>query len=185
MSGRDTTAPLPQAIYCIWHNRLALSIQAYLKFARPNTESNGLAVMVSASRDGALLARVLERFGVQPIRGSTSRRGPQALLELVGWAERGFDLGITPDGPRGPCYEIQEGVIWLGQLTGLPIYPFSYDVGWAIRAGSWDRFIIPLPFSVCTIRLGKPLRIPRETTQEMVDHYRAVLKAEMMRLGRE
>jgi len=76
--------------------------------------------MVSASKDGGLLARVLEQYGVQPVRGSTSRRGRQALLELTTWAERGYDLAITPDGPRGPCYVIQEGVTSLAQLTGLP-----------------------------------------------------------------
>jgi lysophospholipid acyltransferase (LPLAT)-like uncharacterized protein len=66
-------------------------------------------------------------FGVQPVRGSTSRRGPQALLELTTWAERGYDLTITPDGPRGPCYQVQEGVMSLAQVTGLPMVPVAFN----------------------------------------------------------
>ena len=105
--------------------------------------------IVSASRDGAFLTGILEYFKVQPVRGSSSRRGPQALLELTTWAERGYDLAITPDGPRGPRYVVQDGVISLAQLTGLPIVPVSYYVNWKIRVKSWDRFQIPLPFSLC------------------------------------
>ena len=82
-----------------------------------------MAALVSASKDGGFLSGILELFGVQPVRGSSSRRGPQALLELTTWAERGHDLTITPDGPRGPCYQVQDGVMSLAQLTGLPIVP--------------------------------------------------------------
>jgi lysophospholipid acyltransferase (LPLAT)-like uncharacterized protein len=112
-------------IFAIWHNRLALSLSTYNRYVRRRDPSRRMAAMVSASRDGGMLARVLELFEVQPVRGSTSRRGPQALRELTGWAERGYDLAITPDGPRGPCYQVQEGVISLAQLTGLPIVPAS------------------------------------------------------------
>src|SRR5260221_11537238 len=125
-----------------------------------------MAAMVSASKDGGFLAGVLECFKVQPVRGSASRRGPQALLELTTWAERGFDLAITPDGPRGPCYEVQDGVMSLAQITGLPIIPFSCYIRWKLRVKSWDKFQIPLPFSRCEMRMGKQVRIPREATDE-------------------
>ena len=121
--------------------------------------------MVSASRDGGLLARVLEYFGVEPVRGSSSRRGPQALRELVSWSERGYDLAITPDGPRGPCYEVQEGVISAAQLTRLPIVPVSYQLNWKIRPKSWDRFQVPLPFARCRVRIGEVLRVPRDASE--------------------
>jgi len=111
------------AIYCIWHNRLALSMKLYFAFGIKRHQTAGLAGLVSASRDGAFLAAVLERFGVQPVRGSSSRRGAQALLELTTWAERGYDLAITPDGPRGPRYVVQDGAMALAQITGLPIVP--------------------------------------------------------------
>jgi lysophospholipid acyltransferase (LPLAT)-like uncharacterized protein len=125
-----------------------------------------MAAMVSASRDGGFLAGILERFKVQPVRGSSSRRGPQALLELTSWAERGYDLAITPDGPRGPCYVVQDGVMALAQLTGLPIIPFSYNARWKVRSKSWDRFILPLPFSRCEMNTAPPIFIPREATDE-------------------
>jgi lysophospholipid acyltransferase (LPLAT)-like uncharacterized protein len=106
--------PVTPAIFCVWHNRLALTMAAYYRYVRKLSRTAGLAVMVSASKDGALLSAIFERFGVQPVRGSSSRRGPQALLELTTWAERGYHLAITPDGPRGPCYVVQQGVMsWL------------------------------------------------------------------------
>ena len=80
-----------------------------------------MAALVSASGDGGLLARVLELFRVQPVRGSSSRRGPQALRELTTWARRGFDLAITPDGPRGPCYVVDEGVIAAARELSLTV----------------------------------------------------------------
>ena len=157
------TSPGP-AIFCAWHNRLALSMIAYYQYLKPRTRSHGLAAMVSASKDGGLLAAILERFQVQPVRGSSSRRGRQALLELTTWAERGYDLAITPDGPRGPCYVVQDGVTSLAQLTGLPIIPVSYHLGWKIRPKSWDRFQIPLPFARCEMFFGKPIRVPRQAS---------------------
>ena len=95
---------------------------------------------------------------------SSSRRGRQALLELTTWSERGYDLAITPDGPRGPCYEVQAGVMSLAQITGRPIIPFSYHLQWKLRPRTWDRFQIPLPFSRCEMILEKALDVPRETS---------------------
>ncbi len=154
------------AIYCVWHNRLALCLPAYFSYARPRTRTAGMAALVSASKDGGFLAAILECFGVQPVRGSSSRRGPQALLELTTWGERGYDLAITPDGPRGPCYVVQEGIMSLAQVTGLPILPFSYNLPWKIRLQSWDRFQVPIPFSVCEMRIGAPLQVPRDISAE-------------------
>jgi lysophospholipid acyltransferase (LPLAT)-like uncharacterized protein len=164
------------AIYCVWHNRLALCLPVYQRYARKFVRTPGMAAMVSASKDGALLAAILERFKVQPVRGSSSRRGPQALLELTTWAERGYDLAITPDGPRGPRYEVQQGIISLGQITGLPIVPVSYPLPWKIVAGSWDRFQIPLPFSRCDIIFQKAIRVPRGASEAEMEVLRVQLE---------
>ncbi len=137
---------------------------AYFGYIKKRNRTPGLAAMVSASRDGAFLAAILECFNVQPVRGSSSRRGRQALLELTTWAERGYDLAITPDGPRGPRYVVQDGVTSLAQLTGFPIVPVSYRLGWKIRAKSWDGFQVPLPFSRCEMIYEKPIRVPREAS---------------------
>ena len=187
---RDRSGLLPgdrtkTVIFCTWHNRLALAPISYHRYVKYNVPTRNLAAMVSASRDGGLLARVLENFGIQPVRGSSSRRGPQALLELTKWAERGYDLAITPDGPRGPCYTIQEGVTALAQLTGLPIVPVTYHLNWKIRFNSWDRFQLPLPFARCTVDIGEPLRIAREASETEREQFRQQLENEMKSLTRD
>jgi hypothetical protein len=173
------------AIYCLWHNRLSLCMEAYLEHTKRRSRGRGLAALISASKDGAFLAAILERFGVQPVRGSTSRRGPQALLELTSWAERGYDLAITPDGPRGPCYVVQEGVMSLAQLTGLPIVTFGFYAHRKIRLKSWDRFQIPLPFSRCDLSLGKPIYVPREATDAQREEIRANLQQMLSSISRD
>jgi len=172
-------------IYCIWHNRLALCMKLYFTLGRKNANTPGMAAIVSASKDGAFLAAVLERFGVQPVRGSSSRRGPQALLELTTWAEKGYDLAITPDGPRGPRYVVQEGAMSLAQITGLPIVPVSYSLKHKILLKSWDRFQIPVPFALCEVNGGRVFRIPREATDAERETLRQQLEAELRAISKD
>lgn len=168
-------------IFVIWHNRLALSVMLYHRFVLSPQPARHMAGLVSASRDGGLLARVLEHFQVQPVRGSSSRRGAQAILEMTSWAERGYDLAITPDGPRGPRYSVQAGAIAAAQLTGLQLVPVSFEVPWKIQLKSWDRFQIPVPGSRCVVRLHQPLSVPRE----LGDEHREALRVEVERRMKE
>jgi lysophospholipid acyltransferase (LPLAT)-like uncharacterized protein len=161
----QSDSPQP-VIFCVWHNRLALSMWINRGWVCKRQPGRRLAALVSASKDGALLAAVLERFGVQPVRGSSSRRGAQALLELTTWAERGYDLAITPDGPRGPRYRVQAGAISLAQLTGLPIVPVTYNANRKLALKSWDKFQIPLPFTSCIIIFNKPITVPAGASDE-------------------
>lgn len=184
-SGFFEKGPPGPAIYCVWHNRLALSMTIYYGYLRQRTQTSGLAALVSASKDGGFLAAILECFKVQPVRGSSSRRGPQALLELTTWAERGYDLAITPDGPRGPKYVVQPGIMSLAQVTGLPIVPVSYSVKWKLRVNSWDQFQIPLPFGRCEIAFEKPVRIPREATDEEREKLRLGLERTLQEMARD
>jgi lysophospholipid acyltransferase (LPLAT)-like uncharacterized protein len=176
-SGFFRSVPAERLIFAIWHNRLALSLMIYRRYVGKRAPERRLAAMVSASRDGGLLTRILELFGVRPVRGSSSRRGPQALREMLSCAEAGFDLAITPDGPRGPCYQVQDGVLSAAQLTGMPVVPVSYHLTWKIRPRSWDRFQIPLPFTRCIVHLGKAIHVPRDAT----DAEREMLRAELER----
>lgn len=166
VNSRRGPAELPEepVIFALWHNRLGLCMKVYESFVRPDRQEDHLAALISASKDGAFLAAILQQFGVQPVRGSSSRRGAQALLELTSWAKRGYDLAVTPDGPRGPRYLVQEGVMTLAQVSGLPIVPYSCRLGWKLVVKSWDRFEIPLPFSRCEMTFGDPIRVPREAT---------------------
>jgi lysophospholipid acyltransferase (LPLAT)-like uncharacterized protein len=160
-------------IFCLWHNRLAISMIVHRRHPRK------LAALVSASRDGALLAAVLGRFGVEQIRGSSSRRGPQALLEMTSHAERGYDLAVTPDGPKGPRYVVQRGVIALAQVTGLPIIPVTCNTQPKLCLKSWDRFQIPLPFSRCELILNEPIFVPREVDEAGREEHRSRLQARL------
>ena len=178
-SGQLKGAPTGKIIFSIWHNRLALSLMMYRRYVVRFAPERRMAAMVSASRDGGLLARVLEHFSVEPVRGSSSRRGPQALREMISWAERGYDLALTPDGPRGPCYQVQDGVVSTAQLTDLPIIPVSYHLNWKFRPKSWDRFQVPLPFARCRIRIGDIMRVPREATESERETLRQRLEETM------
>jgi lysophospholipid acyltransferase (LPLAT)-like uncharacterized protein len=179
---RKDTGPV---IFCFWHNRLALCVELYYRFRRQQVASPGVAGLVSASKDGALLSAIFERFGVQPVRGSSSRRGAQALRELTTWAEQGYDLAITPDGPRGPRYVLAEGAPGLAQITGLMILPVSYHLKWKIQLGSWDRFQIPLPFSPCELVLGKTFVVPSDISDEDREKLRQQLEAELRAITRD
>lgn len=129
-----------------------------------------------------MLSRVLELFNVLPIRGSSSRRGAQAVRELVTAAGEGFDLAITPDGPRGPRYKVQEGVILAAQLTGLPLLPVSYRLGWKVTLKSWDRFQIPLPFSTVEVFLAEPIRPTRDGGVEVREQWRRELEERLKQM---
>ena len=166
-------------IFCIWHNRLALCLEVHRRYQAKLGRAGRIAAMVSASKDGGLLSRVLEHWRVQPVRGSTSRRGRQALLELTTWAERGYDVAITPDGPRGPCYQVQDGVTSLAQLTGLAIAPVALNLTRKIQLRSWDRFQIPLPFSKCVVQLCPLVRVPREASDQERAAAKQILEEEL------
>ena len=177
----DTLAAIGyrQVIFSLWHNRLLLAPPSYRKFFLARQPHRRLAALVSASNDGAILARVMVHHGIQPVQGSSSRRGAQALRELTSWAKRGYDFAITPDGPRGPRYEVQPGAVMLAQITGLPIVPASATVEWKKEFSSWDAFKLPLPFSRCQIRIGEMVRVPRGANEIEREAARRALQERM------
>lgn len=130
-------------IVVFWHNRLFISADLRRRF-RPFGKMNGL---VSPSKDGAWLAAFFGFMGIGTVRGSTSRRGGQAMLEIYHKLSRGEDVAITPDGPRGPRYKFNPGAALIAQKTHCPIALVGSEYHCAIRLKSWDGFIIPLPFS--------------------------------------
>ncbi|HVM51011.1 MAG TPA: lysophospholipid acyltransferase family protein [Candidatus Acidoferrum sp.] len=158
-SGLAESRHAQPVIFCLWHNRLASAMMMHRRHPVK------VAALVSASKDGALLAAVLGRFRVEPVRGSTSRRGPQALLELTTRVGQGYNIVITPDGPKGPRYVVQPGVIALAQVTGLAIIPVTSNVQRKLCLKSWDSFQIPLPFSRCDLVFNEPIRVPREADE--------------------
>ena len=146
--------PEGQMIWVFWHNRIFVVPVAYRKYLK----SRSGAVLTSASNDGAIIAATVKCFGADAVRGSTSRRGVAALLGLVEWVKGGFDVAITPDGPRGPRYRLAPGLIKLAQTTGASILPIriEYSSFWSFR--SWDKFRVPKPFSRVTV-IFEPLEM--------------------------
>lgn len=153
-------------LFALWHNHLALSMCCWRNYVHPHRPRSSLAALISASKDGGILATVLERYRVVPVRGSSSRRGRQALLESARLVERGHDLAITPDGPRGPLHQVQPGIIALAQLTGRPIVPTGVRIDRKWRLKSWDRFQIPWPGTKCVVVFHPPIRVSRDATVE-------------------
>jgi lysophospholipid acyltransferase (LPLAT)-like uncharacterized protein len=183
--GIFSNVPKEKLIFSIWHNRLVLALILYRRYIARRDPSRRMAAMVSASKDGGMLTRVLELFKVQPVRGSSSRRGAQALREMAAWGERGLDLAITPDGPRGPRYVVQHGAIATAQLTGLAIIPVSYRVRWKFQLKTWDRFQIPLPFCLCEITTAPAIRVPREASAAEYEALRKKLEDDLRRITRD
>jgi lysophospholipid acyltransferase (LPLAT)-like uncharacterized protein len=136
-------------IVAAWHNRILLLPVCFARFRN----GQNLVVLTSASRDGEILTAIVRRFGIGAVRGSSSRRGALALRELTEVLAGGSDVIITPDGPRGPCYVLGPGLVYLAQKTGLPLMRVSVDYARYWELKSWDRFRVPKPFSKVEITL--------------------------------
>jgi lysophospholipid acyltransferase (LPLAT)-like uncharacterized protein len=119
----------------------------------------GIVVMISENFDGEWIARIIERFGYGTSRGSTSRGGRRALLQLKRHMEQGRPAGFAVDGPRGPARTVQPGVVWLAKLTGNPVVPFHMEASSYWSLNSWDRTQVPKPFSTVAVAVGMPIDV--------------------------
>ena len=170
--------PNERYIGALWHNRLLLLpfvIRRYLPQRRG-------AALISASRDGALLADLVERFGFDVVRGSSSRKGASAIRQLAEVIAVGRDVVITPDGPRGPAYELGQGIIYLAQQSGAEVVPINFEYSSCWRVSSWDRFIVPKPFSKVRVIFGPPHRVVSTVGGEEFERERLRLQEAMMQL---
>jgi len=147
----DRAAPLAMVL---WHNRLFLSAEIFRRYR----QGRPVYALVSASKDGAWLEAFFGIAGLRTVRGSSSKLGREAALLLVGVLRRGGDIGITPDGPRGPCYEFKAGGLVVARRAKSPILLLGgvFDSAWQLN--SWDRFFIPKPFS--RVRVTGRLLLP-------------------------
>jgi hypothetical protein len=165
-------------ICAAWHSRLLLL--NYL-----SKKSEGTA-MVSASEDGEFVARILQRQGHEAIRGSTTRGGIKALSSLIKKLKEKQRPGfIIPDGPQGPRFKVKLGIIILARETGYPILPFSYSAKRMKVFASWDRFILPYPFTKCLGIYGNPFFVPKDAGKDDLMRYRNLLEKELGRLTKE
>lgn len=149
-------------IYATWHSRLIFLAAYYYRY-RHRLKKAPLAVIVSQSRDGEYIARVLEGIGILPVRGSSSGGGSRAFSQLLALGkDGGYDLAVTPDGPRGPREVVKPGIIELAHKSGLTIIPVSYSSRWKKIFRSWDRFLLPFPFTKIILIFGAPLNVTVE-----------------------
>ena len=148
-------------IVCFWHNRIAFA--TYHLGRELVRKKHPVNVMISRSRDGELISRVVAAWGGGSTRGSSSSGGSGALRKLARSLAVGPMAAVTtPDGPRGPVYRAQPGTVLLAQLSGAPIYPVSYSAEKMWRMRSWDGFMIPKPFSRFSVAVGEPQWVPRD-----------------------
>jgi len=156
-------------IWIFWHNCLIAAPLNKVKFSG-KVPSSALA---SASKDGAVIESVVASFDTKTVRGSSSRRGVAALIALKKALKAGDHLFITPDGPRGPRYHLEPGVVKLAQSSGVPIIPvrFTHSSSWRVK--SWDRFHIPKPFSKVTVHLEEMIEVPKKLDENNFEYYRS------------
>jgi len=152
-------------IGAFWHNRLMM-----MPFIWPR--SVPIHMMISSHGDGRLISKVIQRLGIETVEGSSSRGAVQALKGVIDRMKAGGCVAITPDGPRGPRMRAAAGVVAAARLAGAPILPVSLSVRHRKVLGSWDRFIVALPFGRGAFVVGDPIRVPREASAAELEAYR-------------
>ncbi|MGE9270585.1 MAG: lysophospholipid acyltransferase family protein [Verrucomicrobiales bacterium] len=157
-------------LFALWHNRIFVVPAAWRRLTRGKRET---VVLTSASHDGAMLARAVGVFGIGSVRGSSSRRGVAALVALRKAVKEGKDCCLTPDGPRGPRYVLQPGLIKLAETSGAPILPIHVELSSAWSLRSWDRFQLPKPFSRVTVIFDEVLAVPSGLSEDAFAHWRS------------
>ncbi len=165
-------------IGALWHNRLLIFPFVLRRFF---SNRRG-AALISASRDGDLLTDAIKRFGFDVVRGSSSRLGASAILQLTNILASGGDAVITPDGPRGPAYELGPGIVFLAQKSGAAVLPVNMEYSSCWRLKSWDQFIVPRPFAKVRVLIGQPHRVRSTMTGEEFETERLRLQNAMMSL---
>lgn len=174
-AGVRTQDPAHPLLWVFWHNRVFTVPVIYRKFLRRRRG----AVLTSPSGDGEILSLTMKRFGVDSVRGSSNKRAGAAMKEMVDRlrAARRYDIAITPDGPRGPVYRLQPGVVKVAQLTGVPVFPIHVRYEKCFTLKTWDRFMIPKPFSRVHVVLDAFRTIPATEGAEAFEVERLRLEA--------
>ena len=157
------------AIYCFWHGRLLMQ-----PFIVPRGRL--MRVLISQHRDGEIITQIIKRFGVKTARGSRGKATTAALRDMQAYVQHGDNLGITPDGPRGPRHEAAMGAVWLAKTTGLPIIPVTMSASKAKIFSSWDRFLLPKPFGRLYYQVAAPLYVSTDADDTAMEQARSQLQ---------
>jgi lysophospholipid acyltransferase (LPLAT)-like uncharacterized protein len=163
-------------IYTCWHDRVFLATYFFRR--------RRIVVMTSQSFDGEYIARFIQRFGFGATRGSSTRGGVGALVEMVRLVRAGCPAGFLIDGPRGPRHEAKMGAVLLAKKTGQPVLPFSVNAARFWEVKSWDRFQIPKPFTRAFVRLAPPIYVPSDADDDALAAKRDELQRTLDELSR-
>src|SRR5262245_64356716 len=161
-------------ILCFWHSRFLLMPYSY-----PGPR---IVVLSSLHRDAEALVRILRKFGIEQARGSSTRGGMAGMRQILRKVEDGCDVGLTPDGPKGPRRRVQPGVVAVARFTGLPIIPVGFSAAPARRLKTWDRTLVPKFWSKGLFVYGDPIRVPRDADEAVQEERRADLEAALDRV---
>jgi lysophospholipid acyltransferase (LPLAT)-like uncharacterized protein len=164
-------------IYAFKHSQLLEHIYFY--------RHTKMASLASLSKDGEIAAVIAEAFGITMLRGSSSRGGAGALMGLKTLSEQGFDIALTVDGPRGPLGTVNSGVIYLAKLTGVEIVPSCFACDRGIRLRTWDKFLIPKPFSRGLFNFGKPIKVPSDIQESGISGIKDMIRMDLDRINNE
>jgi hypothetical protein len=166
-----------QPILALWHGRI-LAATLYFR-------DRGVVAMTSENFDGEWVARLMRRFGYRAARGSTSRGGAKALVQLRREMAEGHPAAFTVDGPRGPARIAQPGAAWLASATGNPIVPFHIEASrsWTVR--SWDRHQVPKPGSLVAVAIGRPIEVPPRADEAVIEAGRLAVQDSLVALEDE
>lgn len=163
-------------LFAFWHGRLLYFLKLYEHLG------SRVTVLVSHSRDGELVTQLLSRFGLPTTRGSTSRGGARGLLTVVNKVRSGIHAGFAPDGPRGPRYQVQPGLVLVAKRTGAPILPMAFGAQWKRVLASWDAFLLPLPFSRIVVVYGEPIYVPADASAAGLEAKRREVETSLRRI---
>lgn len=162
-------------IFAFWHSRILLPCYTQKKL--------NASIMVSNSADGEIIAQVLQRYGHNTIRGSSGKGGMRALIKQIDDMHTNNRPGVViPDGPQGPKHKVKPGVILLAQKTGAPIIPIAYGSKRCKMLNSWDRFVLPMPWTKTVEIYGRPIEVPSDADEKTVNACTEALKAELNRI---
>lgn len=157
-------------LYAFWHENMLVPAFQFRDL--------GIAVLISRHADGQLIARAIERLGFTTVRGSSTRGGVEAVKGMIRQSQNGH-IAITPDGPKGPRRVAQQGVSFIASLSGKEVIPFGVGFANAWRLKSWDRFVLPVPFSRVVLMTGKPVAVPSGLDEPGLEAWRKTIQIEM------
>lgn len=168
-------------LYTTWHFAFPAMSYFFSRYFRIYPGIRGV-IMVSASQDGELVARVLERLGFAIIRGSSHRRGVEALSKMIKYVKQGYHAGLMADGSQGPPRKAQKGILLLSKYTGSPIMPVIFSAKPRLTFPSWDKTQLCLPFGKLVTAFGKPILVHRETPKNELETFRILLENQLNEL---